>query len=72
MFCAPVVPRSPIRFAGPRSTASKLDGILAHCLRLSKQKVCGHQYQRSHRIHNFSTSKENVQVTKKCNENTEI
>jgi hypothetical protein len=27
MFCAPVVPRSPIRFAGPRSTASKLDGF---------------------------------------------
>jgi hypothetical protein len=25
VFCAPVVPRGPFRFAGPRSTASKLD-----------------------------------------------
>jgi hypothetical protein len=33
MFCAPVVPRSPIRFAGPRSTASKLDGF--------SRTVCG-------------------------------
>ena len=27
MFCAPVVPRGPIRFAGPRPTASKLVGF---------------------------------------------
>jgi len=27
VFCAPVVPRGPFRFAGPRSTASKLDGF---------------------------------------------
>jgi hypothetical protein len=39
--------------------------ILAHCLRRSKRKVCEAQYQRSHGIHNFSTSTENVQVPKK-------
>jgi hypothetical protein len=50
----------------------KTGWILAHCLRRSKRKVCEAQCQRSHSIHNFSTSIENVQVPKKCNENTEI
>jgi hypothetical protein len=34
VFCAPVVPRSPFRFAVPRSTASKLEGF-------SRTVICG-------------------------------
>jgi hypothetical protein len=46
--------------------------ILAHCLGWSKRKVCEARYQRSHGIHNFSTSTENGQVSKKCTENKGI
>jgi hypothetical protein len=40
--------------------------ILAHCPLRSKRKMCQAQYQRSHSIHNFSTSTGIVQVREKC------
>jgi len=62
----------PIQICRTTFHCSKTGWILAHCLRWSKRKVCEARYQRSHAIHNFSTSAENVQVSKKCSQNKGI
>jgi hypothetical protein len=51
---------------------SKTGWILAHCVSLSKRKMNEEPKERSHAIHNFSTSTRNVQVQKNSSESGEI
>ena len=71
VFCAPVVPRSPFRFAGPRSTASKLEGF-SRTVRSGARKKCAKPSTNVHMpFTTFPQAPEMCKCIEKCRESGE-
>jgi len=69
---APVAPRGPSGLSGPRTAAMSQRGIVSDWLVWGKRKVREASYQRSHPMHNFSTSTIFVQRTPRTQNFTRI